>query len=90
MSKKQRRAAVSVVLNIGGQSFQIASAATAENVDFVVCANVTIPLLMPDNLTAPCKDCGDMLQFRPTNPKRPPRLCIDCTTIRAMRHHRAG
>ena len=70
---------------IGGQTFKIATAGESEGCDGVVCANATTPLLMPDNLTGPCRDCGDMLQYRPYNPKRPPRLCIDCATVMMLK-----
>ena len=62
-----------------------ATPAEMERAEFMVCANITMPLIMADNETGPCRDCGDMLQWRPNGPKKPPRLCLDCTTIRTLK-----
>lgn len=47
------------------------------DVDFVVCAKLTTPMLLADNLTGVCSWCATRIQFRPHVPKAP-KLCIDC------------
>jgi hypothetical protein len=43
----------------------------------VVCARITSPLMMPDNATGPCSECGAMLQFRPNLPPGR-KWCMEC------------
>lgn len=61
-------------VNILGLDVGIASDKECEAADFVVCAAATVPLLFADNLTGPCSDCGDLLQWRPYMPTKPPRI----------------
>jgi hypothetical protein len=43
----------------------------------VVCARITTPLMLPDNATGKCSDCGHGVQFRPHAPDGR-RLCQEC------------
>jgi hypothetical protein len=61
---------------------QTVSREDAESANAVVCTYETIPLILPDNLTGPCADCGDMLQWRPESPAKPEKICYRCASIR--------
>lgn len=50
-----------------------------EECDVVVCRLKTEPLLLPDNVVAPCAKCFRLVQFRPHAPKRPAKWCDECT-----------
>lgn len=50
----------------------------AEDAKAVVCARLTSPLLMPDNLIDLCAKCRRAIQYRPHVPKRPPKICFEC------------
>jgi hypothetical protein len=43
----------------------------------VVCARITTPLILPDNATGKCSECGHGVQFRPHAPPGR-RLCGEC------------
>jgi hypothetical protein len=43
----------------------------------VVCMQITMPLMLPDNRIGKCHECGWQVQFRPDAP-RGRRLCIQC------------
>jgi hypothetical protein len=45
----------------------------------VVCMQLTMPLLMPDNQIGVCCKCGVSVQFRPRAP-RGLRICMPCAT----------
>ena len=36
----------------------------------------------PDDLHAPCVDCGRALSFRPYMPAEEPKLCVSCFALR--------
>lgn len=67
-----------------GLKLNIASDEECEQADAVVCAPVTVPLYFRDNIVGPCADCGDMLQWRPHAPKKPPKICMRCIEIREI------
>jgi hypothetical protein len=46
--------------------------------DVLVCAHVTEPLYLPDNIVGQCNRCLRLVQYRPHAPKEPTRLCVDC------------
>jgi hypothetical protein len=50
----------------------------AEQADFVVCMPAGAPTPFDDNETGTCCECGIAVIFRPYNPKRPPRICLQC------------
>jgi hypothetical protein len=50
----------------------------AECADGLVCARLTSPLMMPDNVIDLCSKCGEAIQLRPDAPKRPPKICNVC------------
>lgn len=52
--------------------------ADGNDADFLVAPLVTTPLILPDNLIGHCSNCFRMVQFRPTAPKLPRRLCPGC------------
>jgi hypothetical protein len=45
--------------------------------DVLLCARITVPLLLPDNRTGECCECGWKVQFRPHAPAGR-RMCADC------------
>jgi hypothetical protein len=49
-----------------------------EDSDLLVCARLTSPLMMPDNLIDICSKCGEAIQHRPHVPKRPRKICLQC------------
>ena len=71
-------------IELFGLKINIASDEECEAADAVVCAPATTPLYFPDNITGPCADCGDLLQWRPHAPKTPPRVCMRCIEIREI------
>lgn len=77
-------------VNIHGLKVAIASDKECEAADFVVCAHATIPLYFADNVTGPCSECGDLLQWRPYMPKKPPRICMRCLSIREAIRGKVG
>jgi hypothetical protein len=42
-----------------------------------ICARLTTPLLMPDNMIGRCQECLSKVQYRPHAPKGP-KLCVNC------------
>lgn len=42
------------------------------------CARVIGPLLIADNLTGPCAECGFKVQYRPHAPKNHVLRCMEC------------
>ena len=67
-------------INIGGIPVQVASDAEAEAATFVVCMPVGTPSPWTDNITTSCAFCDRAIIHRPTVPKTPPKICIDCAT----------
>ena len=43
----------------------------------VVCARITTPLYMADNIVGKCSECGWSVQFRPHAPAGR-RMCMEC------------
>jgi hypothetical protein len=43
-----------------------------------ICCMAWPPLLLPDNIRAPCATCGRMIQYRPDAPRRPLKVCARC------------
>ena len=72
--------------DIFGIKMPVMPASKLGKVDGVVCIKATIPLLLPDNKTAPCFDCGDMIQYRPYVPKKAKKICVDCFKILRLKH----
>ena len=69
----------------------IGTPAQAEDCDCVVCAPYDgVTLGMPDNLTGTCSKCGCAVQFRPTSPKTPPKMCWSCMVIETAKHEDDG
>jgi len=57
-----------------------------EECDSVVCVPYDgVNLGLPDNLTGTCHKCGRGVQFRPTSPKKPPKICMSCMVLEAER-----
>lgn len=90
VGKEGRITAKRRTVDVLGLKVQVASDEECEAADFVVCAAMTVPLYFADNLTGPCSDCGDLLQWRPHAPKKPPKICVRCVTIRQAIQQRAG
>lgn len=72
-------------IQAGKLSVTVVTPAEAEAADYVVCIERTTPLVFPDNASGPCQGCGTSLQWRPTSPVNPPKLCMDCALVRALR-----
>ena len=57
-----------------------------EKPDFVVCMLKGEVLILPDNATGQCNDCGRGIQFRPhvlRDFPAIPRICVECAVARA-------
>jgi hypothetical protein len=50
----------------------------AEQCDYVVCVRVGTPSHFTDDETGVCAHCGHAIFWRPSMPKRPPKICIQC------------
>lgn len=62
-----------------------------EDADFLICVLAEHDSgTFRDNLKGFCCRCDRVVVFRPYNPKRPKRLCIDCAMSLAVRHRRLG
>lgn len=78
---------------IGG--VKVVSDEEAEKADICVCMPVG-PSRFNDNELGACADCGCAIMFRPTNPKKPIKVCVDCGMRRAgiseeeIARHREG
>ena len=71
--------------------FIIGTPEDGEDCDCVVCAPYDgVNLGMPDNLTGTCSKCGCGVQYRPTSPKKPPKLCWNCMVIEAAKAREDG
>jgi hypothetical protein len=57
----------------------LADADESECVDYVVCADEGYFL---DDVVARCSDCGAAIVYRPTAPRRPPKVCARCAALR--------
>lgn len=59
--------------------FAVFSTAEAETADYVICARLADdPGTFTDNHLGTCCACGEVVIFRPSAPKTPPRICITC------------
>ena len=67
-----------------GLKVKVASDEECERAEAVICAPATVPLYLADNLTGPCADCSDPLQWRPHVPRTPPKICFRCLEIREI------
>jgi hypothetical protein len=58
----------------------LAKLAAGERADYAVCLPLDRehPLELADNRRGRCSACNCRIQFRPSLPKRLPRLCIGC------------
>ena len=67
------------------EPMKIVSAEEAETADAVVCLRkADDPGFFRDNLTGTCNDCGVEVVFRPSAPKAPMRICLQCAKDRAQ------
>lgn len=55
-----------------------ATAEEAEDCQYVVCKELTDPLMFSDNMVGVCCRCGGGVQFRPHGPTIPPKICLPC------------
>lgn len=78
-------ATIGSTVSIHGVECKVVTDEVAESADIVVCTDATVPLYFSDNLTGPCADCGQILQWRPHAPKKPPRVCVTCAAARIGR-----
>jgi hypothetical protein len=49
---------------------------------FAVCVPAELEMPFTDNLLGVCTQCGRMVQFRPSMPSRPPKICLPCFELR--------
>lgn len=56
----------------------IVSDEEAEAADFVVCCTADMPSLFDDNVSTTCAECGTAIYHRPSIPKKPKKICIEC------------
>ncbi len=70
--------------NVGGFVCRVAKQSDLETAAFIACPRVTAPLIQADHTTGPCADCGDLLQWRPSLPKKPRKVCTDCLRVRIL------
>ena len=66
------------MVEIGGLKLNIVSEADTERADMVVCMLEGFDSPFDDNLVGPCAQCGRRVIFRPSAPKRPPKVCLEC------------
>jgi hypothetical protein len=59
---------------------KIVSQEEAETAEAVVCMRVGEGHegLFADNMRGACSTCGHAIYFRPHNPQKPPRICMQC------------
>jgi len=50
----------------------------ASDSQFLICREITTPLLFADNLTGVCSRCAAAIQYRPHAPAKPPKICMGC------------
>ena len=62
----------------GRYSIAVASDEEAAAAPMIICLQFTGSLRSPDNERGLCFLCGHPIQFRPTVPKKPPKVCIPC------------
>jgi hypothetical protein len=56
----------------------------AERAAYLVCCRkVDDPGAFDDDLTGHCVSCRSVVIFRPSSPKTPPRLCLQCAAALA-------
>jgi hypothetical protein len=62
----------------------IVSSEEAEEADFVVCMRVGEgdETMFGDNQRGRCADCNHAIYYRPHNPKKPPKICMQCALAR--------
>lgn len=58
---------------------KIVSQEEAEQVELVVCCRVGLPRHFDDDEEGVCSHCGHAIFFRPTAPRKPPKVCVECT-----------
>lgn len=61
----------------------IVSEEEAEDCAYLVCVRKGSPTPFDDNLEAPCTICGETVIYRPSSPRKPPRICMQCA-VEAM------
>jgi hypothetical protein len=64
------------------QPIKVVSDEEAEQAEFMVCMPLGTETPFYDNLTATCSDCRKLIIHRPTAPKKPPKICLDCCLLR--------
>lgn len=62
----------------GPLNIQIVTPEEAEEVSYLICCRQGVPTPLTGNLTGSCCACGSTVIFRPSAPKKPPRLCLQC------------
>ena len=71
-------------IRIDGRLVPIVSDEEAEKADAVVCGFPDTPTPWTDNVHTTCAICSTPVIHRPTAPKRPMKICVECAI--ASRH----
>lgn len=71
-------------VKIAGINTMIVSDEEAEKAEFVVCilAGQEEEIFKKDNISTKCADCGVDIVHRPSAPKTPPKICMECAVLR--------
>jgi hypothetical protein len=56
----------------------VVSPEEAEKCEYLICVRTTVPAYFPDDLIGECCSCQQPVRYRPTSPKAPPRICMEC------------
>lgn len=70
--------------------FSVVDSEEAEETDCVACLPFSKehPLIYDDNVIGNCCRCGQQVQFRPTAPQKPPKICLPCILPEMEEHAR--
>ena len=64
------------------KQIDIVSAEEAEECLFLVCCRKGTPSPFTDNIEGTCCACAHPVFYRPSSPKKPPRICMQCALER--------
>lgn len=58
--------------------FEVVTQEVAEQAEYAVCLRMGSATPFTDNVTGTCAPCGHAIFFRPSLPRRPTRICLEC------------
>ena len=65
-------------MTVGGIEATVVSEQEAEQADMVVCCRAGMFSPFADNVETTCASCSRPIFHRPSAPKRPMKVCIEC------------